>query len=550
MRYSTTFLDEVRDRVKLSALIGQYVIWDKRKTNASRLDYWGCCPFHGEKSPSFHVEDRKQTYHCFGCGAHGDAFRFLMEHAGRTFPEAVEELANMAGVPLPAQTPEAREAAVKRLTLVEANEKAAQWFQAQLATNPTAKDYAASRGLTAADLALFRIGYAPEGNALTQAHLGADDQMVEAGILGRSDQGGRLYDRFHGRLMFPIMDGKGKAIAFSGRDLTGKADAKYLNSPATSIFDKSNVLYNLHIAKPAAWDGAQLAVLEGQMDVIAATRAGLAAVSPQGTALTEQHVAQLQKISAEPVLCFDGDAAGRKAQGKAIDLIIPHVSPAFTARIAQMPDGEDPDSMVNRNPEQFVKLIGAALPLADALWKRETAAPIQKPEDRARLEGALRAALKPIKDRDTKRAYGIDFKARLDAMGRPPKLYRSNSYSQHSTSPGAIRLLGGFRHEAGFSLKEAILIGAIAAAPRAALDNAENLAADDRLSAEAITLIGELVLALSKSPEGAVREALDAAGLGEAVDDALARASGAGVTMEIGSEATAAISVLANAKRH
>lgn len=549
MRYSTAFLDDVRDRVKLSAIVGASVLWDKRKTRAAKGDYWACCPFHAEKSPSFHVDDRKGMYHCFGCGVTGNHFKFLMEHRGKSFPDAVQEIAQQAGVPLPEVTPEARAVAARRLTLVEANERAAAWFQARLKDAPAILEYAASRGLTREELTAFRIGFAPGGNAMVRAHIGADDELVAAGVLGRSEEGGRLYDRFSDRLIFPIMDARGKVIGFSGRDTTGKHDAKYLNTPATEIFDKSAVLYNFAAAKDAAWAGKQLIVTEGQIDVIAGTRANYAAVAPLGTALTDQHVQHLIKLAEEPVLCFDGDAAGRKAAARAIDLVLPHVSPAFTVRIATMPEGEDVDSIVKRGASHLQKLVHAAQPLADALWQRETTT-ASRPEDRAKMEGALRQALKMIRDADMRRAYGLDFKDRLESLGKRPTVYRSNSYSQHSTSPAAMRLVSGFRRTGGLSLKEAILIGAIAAAPQAALDQAENLSADDRLSPEAVELIGKLVMALSVAPERAIGEVLEASGLSAAVDDALAKASAAGVQMEIGSEGAEAMGILTSTRRH
>lgn len=549
MRYSTSFLDDVRDRVSLSAVVGRAVQWDKRKTNIGRRDYWACCPFHAEKSPSFHVDEKRSSYHCFGCGVTGDCFRFLMEHEGKTFPEAVEELAGLAGLSLPDVTPESRAAAARRLTLIETNEAAATWFQSQLTASRETIDYVLGRGITHDEIAKFRLGFAPDRNGLLNANLGDTRDMVDGGVLGQSDDG-RLYDRFRNRLMFPIFNTHGKTVGFSGRTL-GNDDRKYVNSPETDIFDKGSTLYNFGAAREACWNGAELTVVEGSIDVIAACRTGTAAVAPLGTALTDRHVQLLKKVADSVTLCFDGDGAGQKATAKAIDLVLPLISAQFTAKVAKLADTQDPDAMVKRNPQSFIQAIAVAMPLADALWARETAgiAPAV-PEQRAKLEGRLRAAIGQIVDRDTKRAYGADFKDRLAALGQRPKVYRSNSYSQHSTSPGASRLMNGFHRAAGLSLKEAILIGAIAAAPQAALDQAEQLSMDERLSPEALLLVNRLVMAMSDSPDKAIAEVLEATGLSEAVSDALAKAQLAGVSMTIGSEDAAAISVLGRLRRH
>lgn len=542
MRFSSAFLDEVRERIPLSVIVGRYVQWDKKKTNHTRRDYWGCCPFHGEKSPSFHVDDKRGIYHCFGCGVHGDHFRFLMEKAGRSFPEAVEEVARDAGVTLPVQTPEVQARDAKRLTLLEANEKAARWFQAQLQQSGEAKAYLARRGISAEEAQRFRLGYAPDGNGLLKATLGQQADMVEAGLLGQKD--GRAFDWFRNRLMFPILDKKGHAIAFSARAMADGQEPKYLNSPETPIFDKGATFYNGAAAREAAWAGATLVVVEGNIDAIAATRTGVAAAAPMGTAFTAQHVTQLQRMSHEAVFCFDGDAAGRKAANRTIDLVLPVVSPQFTAKFAHLPDGQDPDSMIRRSPGVFTTLVKGASTLADALWRRETAGIVPGvPEQKAKLEAALRTALGLIQDRPTRRAYGADFQDRLRTLGERPKVYRSNSWSQHSTSPSANRLAHG-SHGQGMPLREAILIGAIASAPLAAMDVAETLSADARLSPEAVDLIGRLVMAISEGGAIALSEVLAVSGLTEVVEEAIAKANAAGVPMELGTEAPMALDVL------
>ena len=550
-RVPPAVLDQIRDAVALSSIIGPKVQWDRKKTNAAKHDWWSCCPFHAEKTPSFHVDDRKGFYKCFSCGAHGDHFRFLTEHEGRTFPEAVEELAALAHVSLPEQTPESKAVAARRLTLMEANGQAGLWYRQQLERTPAVMAYVASRGITPQDISRFGIGYAPEGNALQRAAIGPSADMVDAGLLGRGEDG-HVFDRFRGRLMFPIMDDKGRTIAFSGRALGADQEPKYLNSPETQVFDKGAILYNGAVARDLAWSGVPAVVVEGHVDVISATRAGAAAAAPMGTALTAAHVKKLVRMAETVTICFDGDAAGRKAADKAIDLILPVVSPAFTATFADLPDGQDPDSMVTkRGAEAFMQAIGAGMPLPDALWRREARGLTPAvPEHRAKLQAGLRAALLLIEDRDTRRAYGDNFKDRLAALGERPKIYRSNGHSQHSTSPGASRLMGGYQRVVGLNLKEAILIGAIAAAPLAAVDRMEALVSDDRLSPEAAKLIGTLTWALAEAPPGAVAEVLASTGLEDVVHEALAKANAAGVAMEIGTEGAAALRVLNGVKRH
>lgn len=548
MRFPPTVLDQIRDGVSISDVVGRYVTWDKRKTNRARRDFWACCPFHPERTPSFHVDDRKGIYHCFGCGVTGDHFRFLTEKQGRTFPEAVEEVASIGGMTIPASTPESREAAAKRMSLVQANETATAWFQDQLQRTPEAMAYLAGRGITPDEIGAYRLGWAPDGNALLRAKLGDVDDLVTAGIVGRTD--GRTYDWFRGRVMFPILDAKGQSVGFSGRAM-GDGEPKYLNTPETPIFSKGSLLYNGATARKQAWEGVPFVLVEGNIDAIANGRVGMVGAAPMGTALTEAHVKLMAKATETATLAFDGDPAGRKAASKAIDLILPEVGPTFTARFAQLPDGQDPDSLIKRNPASYQTAIANAVSLGDMLWKRETVGISPAiPEHRAKLEGNLRKALELIRDKDTRRAYGAEFKDRLAALGERPKVYRSNSYSGHSTSPSAGRLLQGYRRTAGLSLKEAILVGAIAAAPQGALDLAEGLVSNDGLSPEATALVSKLVGALVDSPDGAIREVLEVAGLTDVVDDALAKANAAGVALELGSEGAAALGVLRGTAVH
>ncbi len=348
MRFPPTFLDEIRDRVPISSLIGLRVAWDRKKTNAPRGDYWGCCPFHGEKTPSFHCEDKKGRYHCFGCGVSGDHFRFLTELDGMSFPEAVERIAEMAGVPMPARDEQAEQREKQRASLTDVMEMATAFFQERLqgSEGARARAYLRERGLTPATQQSFRLGFAPDSrNALKEflASRGVEKAQIEAcGLVVFGDDIPVSYDRFRDRIMFPIPDSRGRIIAFGGRAMSADVSAKYLNSPETELFHKGNVLYNFARARKDVARGGTVIAVEGYMDVIALAQAGFEnAVAPLGTALTENQMELLWRMSPEPILCFDGDGAGLKAAWRAADLILPSVQSGRTARFALLPEGKD-----------------------------------------------------------------------------------------------------------------------------------------------------------------------------------------------------------------
>ncbi len=428
MRFSDSFLDEIRDRVPISALIGQRVSWDRKKTNASRGDYWACCPFHGEKSPSFHCEDKKGRYHCFGCGVSGDHFRFLTELDGMNFPEAVERIADMAGVPMPArdEREEAREK--ERASLHDVMEMATKFFEERLQSPAGAKAraYLRERGLTPATQQAFRLGYAPESrNALKEFLAGkgvARDQIEACGLVRHGEDIPVSYDWFRDRIMFPIPDSRGRIIAFGGRALAADQPAKYMNSPDTELFHKGNVLYNFARARKAQGRDGTIIAVEGYMDVIALSQAGYAnAVAPLGTALTENQLELLWRMTGEPVLCFDGDQAGLRAAWRAADMALPAVQPGRTARFALLPEGQDPDDLVRSSgPEAFRKVLEEAQPLADLLWTRETQGGIfDTPERRAELEKRLRDLTGRIRDEAVRRHYNQDMRERVYAFFAP-----------------------------------------------------------------------------------------------------------------------------------
>ncbi len=426
MAISESFLDELRARVALSDVVGRRVTWDKRKTNLSRRDYWACCPFHNEKSPSFHVDDQKGFYHCFGCGASGDVVRFLIDHDGMGFREAVAELAQMAGLEVPDAAPEDPRQKEKKKTLHDVLEATAEWFHAALKSDAgkQARHYAMERRkLDASILTRFRVGFAPsDRQALRKALLKqgfVDAMLVEAGLCIAPEDGGEPFVRFRDRLMFPIEDARGAVVGFGGRDLSGRAQAKYLNSPETPVFHKSNLLYNFKRAREASRKAGTLLVTEGYMDVIACARAGLDhAVAPNGTALTEEQLRLMWRTVSEPVLCFDGDQAGRKAAFRAVDLALQHIAPGHSLRFVLLPDGKDPDDLLNEGGRAALeKKFSENVSFADMLFlSLKEQQPLETPEQKAAFKKAVRASLGRIGDKDVREFYAQDFEARLSAL--------------------------------------------------------------------------------------------------------------------------------------
>ncbi|WP_343312400.1 DNA primase [Brucella sp. BE17] len=430
MRFPPSFLDEIRDRVPISTLIGARVSFDRKKSNPPKSDFWACCPFHGEKTPSFHCEDRKGRYHCFGCGVTGDHFRFLTELEGLSFPEAVERVADMAGVPMPARDPEMEKREAQRATLYDVMEMAAQFFEAQLqgAVGAKARAYLRDRGLSSTTQQAFRLGYAPESrNALKEflASKGASREQIEAcGLVVHGEGIAVSYDRFRDRVMFPIEDLRGRIIAFGGRALSAEAPAKYLNSPETELFHKGRILYNALRARKACQpqNGAPakpIVAVEGYMDVIALSQVGIHhAVAPLGTALTEEQLELLWRISPEPVLCFDGDGAGLRAAHRAADLGLPALQPGKSLRFALLPEGQDPDDLVKEEgPSAFNAVLRDARPLVDLIWTRETASGVfDTPERRAELEARLREITSRIGNEDIRRHYQQDMRERTQSF--------------------------------------------------------------------------------------------------------------------------------------
>jgi DNA primase len=409
MRFSPSFLEEIRARLPVSAVVG-------RKVRLKKMgrEWRGLSPFTSEKTPSFYANDSKMRWFDFSAGKNGNIFDFLMETEGLSFPEAVEKLAAEAGLALPVQSREDEAREARRTTVIEAMELAAAFFETQLAGRAgiQARAYVAGRGLGAETIGRFRIGYAPRDRFALRDYLagkGVDrDTMIEGGLLVHGEDIEVPYDRFRDRVMFPIGDRSGRVIAFGGRALDPAAPAKYLNSPETPLFHKGSCLYNHHRARLPAHEHGRVIAVEGYDDVIAMSEAGFPeTVAPLGTALTPDQCELLWRMSEEPILCFDGDSAGRKAAYRAIDTALPLLGDQRTFRFALLPDGVDPDDLARSGgPEAIAAVIGKSQPLVDLLWARESMAqPLSTPEQRRGLERRLAEAVRPIEDARLRRHY-------------------------------------------------------------------------------------------------------------------------------------------------
>jgi DNA primase len=423
MRFTPQFLEDLRARLPVSEVVGKRV-----KLKRAGREWKGLSPFQQEKTPSFTVNDQKQFYHDFSTGKHGNIFDFVMETEGVSFPEAVERLASLAGMPLPAVTPDAARHEQRRKTLHDVMELAAKFFTETLASKNGAKarGYLADRAISPATQLQFRLGYAPPDRFALKEYLGAQgiptEDMVEAGLLVSGEDKPIPFDRFRDRVMFPINDARGRVIAFGGRALEKDVPAKYLNSPETPLFHKGDNLYNLATARQAAHDGSPLIVVEGYVDVIAMVTSGFGgAVAPLGTALTENQLALLWKMADEPILCFDGDRAGQKAAYRAADLALPHLKPGKSLRFALLPEGQDPDDLARSGGRGAIEeVVGAARPLAAMIWAREIeGGSFATPERRAALEARINELANSVRDEVVRRYYRQDLIERLQRTFAP-----------------------------------------------------------------------------------------------------------------------------------
>jgi DNA primase len=425
MRFPPDVLDAIRNRLPISAVVGRRVTFDRRKSQPARGDFWACCPFHKEKTPSFHCDDRRGIYHCFGCGATGDHFKFVTETEGLTFGEAVERLAEDAGVALPKPDPRDREREAIRVDLAGACEIAAKFFEGRLRSpeGKSARDYLVRRGLTDRTVAEFRIGYAPNERDALKRHLVqngvTEETAIAAGLLIKPEDGRGSYDRFRGRLMIPIHDERGRVVAFGGRTLDPDGQPKYLNSPETPLFHKGTMLFNVHRAREAAHKSGTIIVTEGYLDAIAVHQAGIRnVVAALGTAFTEDHITRLWRFAPEPVICFDGDKAGVSAAHRAIDRILPVLKSGFSFNFCFLPDGQDPDDLVRAGGAgAFLAEISKALPLSEVLWAREAAqVNVETPERKAALERRIYEIISHIKDEKVSYNYRSLYRMKLSAL--------------------------------------------------------------------------------------------------------------------------------------
>ena len=482
MAYPRSFIEEIKNRVSVSDIVGQKV-----KLTRRGREFVGLSPFKNERTPSFTVNDEKQFYHCFSTGKHGTVFDFLMETEGLGFPEAVERLAARAGIQVPAQDPRMVEKEEKNASLIDICEMASVYFKTRLggAAGRGAFDYLIKRGLEDTLIQSFGLGYAPGDRVGLVKHLRdqgvSDKDIIEAGLAlqpeGRSD----LIDRFRNRVIFPITDSRDRVIAFGGRALEASVPAKYLNSPETPLFHKGRTLYNFAKARQSAFDTKTLLVVEGYMDVIGLARGGFNnAVASLGTAVTEEQISLLWRLVQEPVLCLDGDEAGLRAAYRVIDRALPLLKPGYSLRFAVLPQGKDPDDLVREGgAEAFNNVLERANSLIDMLWERELAyAPYDTPERRAAFSDRLRKAVRQIEHIDVRKFYGEEIKKRLDALFAPanrgPQANGGQSYGSNYGG-GYSRQRGGgkyYKFKSGASAearRSALASGAVMLPPREAM---------------------------------------------------------------------------------
>jgi DNA primase len=430
-RFPESFLEELKGRFRLSEYIGRDVALKR-----SGREFVGLSPFNKEKTPSFYVNDEKNFFCDFSSGKSGDILEWLQEFKRFDFVEAVKTLAEEAGLELPDQDSRSADTDRRRRRLESIVLAAVHYYQDQLksVSGREARDYLQRRGLTATDIARFQIGYAPNGNTALRDHLLRDrtDLRLEqaelwaAGVLASVDDGRPPYDRYRHRIIFPIFDAAGRPISLGGRALDPNARAKYLNGPDTELFDKGKQLYGLDMARKTLAAGpGPLVVVEGYMDVIACLRAGVAACAPMGTSLTQAQLDLMWRFHSEPSLCFDGDAAGRRAAAKAMDQALPKIGPSRSLRFLTVSGGKDPDEILRTQGADVLRAqISKGVPLAEAIFVRERdVEPLDTPERRAQLRERLRAITRAIGDRDVRNEYAALFKERLDGMRQksPPQ---------------------------------------------------------------------------------------------------------------------------------
>lgn len=425
VRVDEHFLDEIKSRLRPSDVIGRTV-----KLRKQGREYVGLSPFNKEKTPSFYVNDEKGQFFDFSSGKNGDLITFLQETERLTFMEAVERLAAEAGLPMPEVDARSAEQERQRQGLSDWMEAAAQWFEGALRRpeGKAARAYLERRGLPESEWARFRLGFSPPGRTALKDYLitkGArPGELVEAGLLIAPEEGGAPYDRFRDRIIFPISDHRGRILSFGGRAMDPQARAKYLNGPESPLFHKGRTLYGVGEARKilgAAPSGENppLVVVEGYMDAIACQRAGVAAVAPLGTALTEEQMEMLWRLHGEPTLSFDGDRAGRQAASRSIDRALPLLKPGKSFKFAIVEGGKDPDEVLREQGAPALRAqLSQTTAFVDALFTREhDLEPLDTPERRAGFKNRLRNAAGQIADKDLQQAYREALMERFDATG-------------------------------------------------------------------------------------------------------------------------------------
>ena len=489
------FLEELRNRSSLSQVVGRKVTWEQKKTNISKGDYWAPCPFHSEKTASFHVDDKKGFYYCFGCHEKGDAISFIRNSENVSFIEAVEILAREAGMTMPARDPKAQEKIDINKELANIMESAVQFYKMQFngSNAKSAKDYIKSRGLSGDTINIFEIGFAPnDRTSLSQFLLNKgipEDKIIDAGLAIKPDDGGNIFDRFRGRIMFPIRNTQGRCIAFGGRAMDPNARAKYLNSNETALFDKGRSLYNHGLAREASGKANSLIVAEGYMDVIALSQFGFKhAVAPLGTAITENQLALIWRIHHEPIIALDGDTAGLRAALRLIDLALPLLETGKSLRFCILPTGQDPDDILKEKGAAYMQeLLENAVPMVNLLWQRETEGKdFDSPERRALLDKSLRTAVMKIRDKSIRHHYGQAIKelryklfAPINNGLNPLNKSRSLGYSQvwgkkpklMASANTKASMLAIQSNETNWRLRESLILASAIKNQSAALKN-------------------------------------------------------------------------------
>ena len=498
------FLEELRSRVSVTQVVGRKVSWDLKKSNQNKGDMWAPCPFHQEKTASFHVDDQKGFYYCFGCHAKGDAISFVKETENVNFIEAVQILAKEAGLQMPEQDPQAKEKSSYRDELFKIMDLSVRFYQRSLnsAQGAKARDYINSRKLTLATIDNFELGFASNNRTELFDYLKdkniLEEHIIDTGMCIRSDDGGAVYDRFRDRIMYPIRDSRDRCIAFGGRAMSQNARAKYLNSPETKLFDKGKSLYNFSAARSALNKQSSLIVAEGYMDVIALAQANFkASVAPLGTAITKDQLALIWRISPNPVIALDGDRAGINAAYRLIDVALPLIETGKTIKFVLMPEGYDPDDLIQeRGRDAMQNLVDDAISLGDLLWKRETEGlSFDNPDARAALDKKLDQAISNVSDRQLKYHYQQYFKdLKWSAFIKKP--VRKSSDLNNITSAGnAVKdsFIANSDKKNFISFKEGVILSILVKYPNLIETNKEKLTTMDWNSKDHVSLLDEII---------------------------------------------------------